>query len=311
MNRLLIITGIVLMAVASGSAQSPSDLERKIDSLFVIASSGELKYRDMTQPAIDSIAAIGAPSVPWLVEKFSTKSARERWTVIWILQKIGSEAVPYLVKSLKRPEGLIVQRVCWALGDIKDTTSVEPLMEVADHPRWQVRDQAVEALGKIGDTRANQVVMRSLADSIGQVRKSAVVSCGKLKTFSAVSHLVHRLGDEFYGARLAASEALLKLDTTRVIEVLTDSLESSDVMVGNLACHVLGQIGTNEAINVLFAEIQEAASPERRAHAGIALIKADPLDNCGYRNEILEAETDRFVRLKLQSAVTEVQHGTE
>ena len=50
-------------------AAAETELKRKVDSLFVIASSGEVKYRDMVEPAKDSIAAIGADAVPILVDK--------------------------------------------------------------------------------------------------------------------------------------------------------------------------------------------------------------------------------------------------
>ena len=83
---------LLLLTVISGLAAADTELERKVDSLFVIASSGEVKYRDMVEPAKDSIAAIGADAVPILVDKFTTKSARERWTIIKILEKIGSPA---------------------------------------------------------------------------------------------------------------------------------------------------------------------------------------------------------------------------
>ncbi|RME20715.1 MAG: hypothetical protein D6800_12870, partial [Candidatus Zixiibacteriota bacterium] len=100
------------------------NLKHKIDSLFIIASSGEVQYRDQNEPAMDAIAALGAPAVPYLIDKFTTKSARERWTVIWILQRIGSAAVPDLVKALGGDDPLVVRRIAWALGDIKDTASV-------------------------------------------------------------------------------------------------------------------------------------------------------------------------------------------
>jgi len=288
-----------------------SDLQHKVDSLFVIASSGELRYRDMTQPAIDSIAALGVSAVPLLVDKFTTKSARERWTVIWILRKIGSDAVPYLVSSLNRSDGLVVQRICWALGDIKDTTAVIPLMSVLEHKRWQVREQAVGALGKIGDSRAADAVMRVLYDSVGQVRKAAVVACGALAVQESIVGLVHTLNDQFYGARLEVANSLLKLDTTMVMEVLVDSIKSEKQMIGNLICQLLGEYGTDEAIEILLNQVLNSPDATRRAHAAVALIKADPQDNCDYRTTILERETDRLTRLKIESTISDLQNESE
>ncbi len=297
---------LLLLVMTYSHAAADTELNRKVDSLFVIASSGEVKYRDMVEPAKDSIAAIGADAVPILVDKFTTKSARERWTIIKILEKIGSPAVPYLVTALKRPNGLVVQRVCWALGDIADTAAVDPLIGVACHSRWQVRDQAVGALGKIGDRRADEAAVVALRDPIGQVRKAAVVSCGKLTVEGSIEQLVHILGDEFYGARLAAAEALLKMDTGKVMAALADSIESENGFVGDLGCYILGQFGTDEAIELLMTQT-ESPDTDRRGHAATAIIKADPQDNCGYHQLLIDRETDRLNRLKIESARSSAQ----
>ena len=311
-NRTMIIGTVLFLLFCNGWAHAETELQRKIDSLFVIASSGELKYRDLVDPAIDSIAALGAPAVPFLVDKFTTKSARERWTIIWILQRIGKEAVPYLIESLHRPNGLIVQRVCWALGDIKDTSAVEPLINITGHTRWQVREQALGALGKIGDNRADEVVIRGIDDVVPQVRKSAVVACGQLKITRAIRKLVHRLGDDFYGARFTAEWSLLKLDTAMVLQAISDSINSVNELLGNVACDLLGKLGTDSARELLAKIALSSESPSRRAHAAVSLVRTDPLDNCGYRARILQNETDRLVRLKIESAVTAANsHDTE
>jgi len=297
----ILLTFCILGAMVPAS-HAQTSLERKIDSLFVIASSGEVKYRDMVEPAIDSIAAIGQPAVPHLIDKFMTKSARERHTIINILKKIGSPAVPDLVQALKRPDGLIVQRVCWALGDIKDSTAVPGLIEVVRHPRWQVRDQAVGALGKIGDRRADNAVLTALTDRVDQVRKAATVAIGRLGINDAAARLVGMLGDPFYGARHTALESLLRLDTGTVYEVLTDSLYSSDTLVGDMACIALGKIGSDFAIEHLRWQ-SSADRPARRGHAAVALITADPLNRCGYHNELVANEQDPTVLLQIVSAI--------
>ena len=244
-----------------------SDLERKIDSLFIIASSGEIRYRDQNEPAMDSIAALGRPAVPHLIDKFVTKSARERWTIIWTLTRIGTAAVPDLILALERPNGLIVERVAYTLGDIKDSTAVAPLMKVCRHQRWQVRDDALGALGKIGDRRAEPAIVAALTDQIGQVRKSAVVACGKLRLADAGEQLVGMFNDPFYGARMTALEAVMKFDTSRAIELFTQALAAPDPEIGNQACRLLGEIGNDQTIRILRSQL-DAANPARRHPCG-------------------------------------------
>jgi HEAT repeat protein len=279
-----------------------TSLSETVDSLFVIASSGELRFRDMVEPAKEQLADLGTPAVPLLIDKFTTKSARERWTVLDVLKKIGSPAVPDLVHALSRPDGLVVQRVCWALGDIGDTAAVMPLITACDHSRWHVRDQAVGALGKIGDHRADSVVAHTLTDSVGQVRKSAAVSAGKLGLDAAVRILTGMLGDDFYGARMNAFEALQKLDSAAVEDVLIDSLASPNNLTGDLVCALLGRLGTDRALAALRDQARHA-DPDRRAHAGAALVTADPHDNCGFHHVFLDNETDRLVRLRITAAL--------
>jgi HEAT repeat protein len=133
------------------------------------------------------------------------------------------------------------------------------------------------------------------------VRKAAVVTCGKLGVERSIEQLVHLLGDEFYGARLAAEEALLKMDTAKVIEVLADSMESENDFVGDLGCYILGQFGTDKAIELLLTQT-ESPDADRHAHAATAIIKADPQDNCGYHQLLVDRETDRLNLLKIESA---------
>ncbi len=288
------------MTCLSANAQTYTISE--IDSVFVIASSGEVRYRDMVQPAIDSLAAMGSDIVPQLIDKFTTKSARERLTIIQILKKIGSPSLQYLIPALSRPEPLVVQRVCWALGDVRDTAAVNPLINISSHASWQVREKAVDALGKLKDNRADGTAISSLTDSVGQVRKAAAVAIGRLGTNDAIRELTSVLGDEFYGARMSAMESLVKLDSSEVIWVLSDSMISANELVGHLACRVLGQIATDEARDILLLQV-ETGSVRRRAHAAVAIVASDPEDQCGFHQQILEYERDRLVRIQIESAI--------
>ena len=293
---------LICFLFISANLSAQSSLKKQVDSLFVIASSGELKYRDLIKPTIEEMATLGKEIVPILVDKLDTKSARERLTIINIFKKIGSDAVPYLITSLKNPNGLIVQRVCWALGDLKDSSAVDALMSVSDHSRWQVRDQAIGAFGDIADNKADDAVLFALQDEIGQVRKAAAVSSGKMHIIEAVPQLIHLLGDDFYGARMSSAEALLKLDSSYVAELLADSLQSDNSFVRSLGCSILGEIKSDKAIEILHQTFVHA-SEDLKLSASLALINADPLNLCGYQLEILKSDFDTLSLVKIQSAI--------
>lgn len=296
---------VSMSAAASDPAQEAH--RKKFDSLFIIASAGEVKFQQMVKPAEDSIAAMGLNVVPFMIDLLDTKSPRERNAIVNIMKKIGPPAIPQLATALKLPKGLAVERACMALGEIADTSSVPALNSVARHPRWRVREETLTALGKIGDLRAKEVIIGALSDSIGLVRKAAVVADGKLKLRESAAELVHMLGDDFYGARMTAAEALLKLDTPTVVQLVSDSMNSENPLVGNLGCYVLGKLATQNALEELLYQTQ-AGSPDRRSHAGEALIKADPKDNTGYQAACLPFETERLVLLKVQSAIEALPH---
>ncbi len=285
-------------------------LYQKIDSMFVIASSGEVKYRDKVEPAIEAIAKIGAPAVPPLIDKLDTQSARDRLTIISILTKIGSPAVPKLVEALGRPRWLVVQRVCWALGDIKDSTAIEPLRQVSFHPNWQVREYSVRALGNIGNTKGLPTVMKAFSDSVGAVRKAAAFASGQIKHKDAIPKLVDALEDDFYGSRFAAMEALLLLDTSSVVEKLKESAETASGMKANLICQTLGKIGKGEALDVL-SVLLESNNPALRSYAAVAIVSADPADICGFQNRIYQKITDRLALVQIESARKAAQNVSQ
>lgn len=309
-NVILLVALSAILIMCGSTAAQETALKHKFDSLFVLAGSGSVLHKDLVEPAKDSIAAMGEEVVPLLIDKFLTKSARERWAVIHIFQRIGSPAVPYLVRALKRPDDLIVQRVCWALGDIKDSSSVQPLMDVSKSKSWQVRDQAVGALGKIGDASAADVIVAALDDEIGEVRKAAAVGCGKLQLEQAAAKLVHLLGDDFYGARWSAVHSLLGMDTALVTQIISDSLESETPFVGDLGCYILGRFGHEKAMDLLLQQTM-SDRPDRRAHAAVAILTADPEDHCSYQHLIFERESDRLVLLKMNSALAAAKHDSE
>ncbi|MBI5265983.1 MAG: HEAT repeat domain-containing protein [candidate division Zixibacteria bacterium] len=300
---------VVLVGWVAPVRSAGTELQKRFETLFVRATTGEIKYQNLVKPAKDSIAAMGAEAVPFLIDKCDTKSARERVAIIEMLKQIGRPAVPGLVKGLRRTNGLVVERVCMALAEIADSSSVPGLLTVTGHSRWQVREQAVGALGKCKDHRADSAVAAALVDTIGQVRKSAAVASGQLNLNPLVPQLVHLLADDFYGARMCALETLLGLDTANVIGAIADSMVSSNASIGDRACAVLGRFNTPRSREVLLMQTK-SDRPARRAHAGVALISGDPLDSSGLQQLFVTPEKNPLVRLKLESAIVAGKSST-
>ena len=300
---------LVILMATDGAVAAQQTLSQKFDSLFVIASSGEVMFTSMVGPAEDSIAAMGVAVVPLLIERFTTYSARERWTVVNCLKKIGSAAVPDLVAALRRPDWEVVQRVAAALGDIADTSAVPALVVAVGHENWQVREQSVRALGLTGHPGdgASKSVLGALSDSVEHVRKAAAVACRQFKLQQATPTLVHLLGDSFYGARFTAMEALLVLDTPIVTAVVEDSLDSPNPRLQAFACDLLGALGTADAIKILL-ERSFVSEGALHSHAVVALARADQDDRYGLFYFLHERESDRLTLLKLESLQRDRSH---
>lgn len=272
-----ILIGFLFALISAGAeADQVSDMTARVDSLFVIASSGELKYRDSVEPAKQALAELGAEAVPRLVDKLTTSDARERLTVIRILAKIGAPSLPHLRKSLVTLENpLQIKRICWALGDMGEVASaaIPELVATTAHPDWQSREYAVRALGKIGDTISQSYVIDALSDPIGQVRKSAAWSAGRLRAGENAKILVAALADSFYGVRLNAADALTLIGP-EVAQDLMAFAASEDTRVGDLACETLGRACADSlessVATFLFDALREGR-PLRRASAAFAL----------------------------------------
>ncbi len=292
-NPISTIVFLALLLCISGSVLAQTDINRKVDSLFIIASSGEIKYRDMVAPAIDSLAAMGKQAVPRLIELYGTQVARERHTLNTIFEKIGHDAVPYLIKALDTNDKELLSRLCYTLGNIKDSMAVDAMMSKVKDDDWGVRSNAVAALGQIGSMRAANDIIAALGDSVGTVRKSAAVAAGRIGIRDAAPQLVHMLGDEHYGPRMVAADALLKMPDTAVF-VISDSINSSNDLVGNLGITVLGKIGGEAAAYRVGLELQ-SPSPIRRALAAEALYDANSSLACGFLENLKSTETDSTV----------------
>jgi hypothetical protein len=210
MKRLLAIS-VTLLLCQSVFGQNDS-LKARIDSIFVVASSGSITYRDMVEPAIDSIAAIGEAAVPYLIDKLDTEDARERVTLENIFKKIGAPAVPYLNEALLTTDSLQLSRVALILHYLPDSSSVPNLLKVTENPYYWVRYQAVRALGKIGHDDAVPAVKNALNDTNELVRTMAAVSAGRIDTGKFIQELLDALADPYYGVRMIAQEQLATLD---------------------------------------------------------------------------------------------------
>lgn len=300
--RFFILFVLVFACTTICSFAALKPIQKTVDSLFTIASSGEIRFTAMVQPAIDSIAAMGGAAVPFLTPKLGTSSARERLTVINILKKIGAPAIPDLTVVLRGMNGLASERAANALGEIGDSSAKEVLIESITHTRWQVREESVGALGKLKTASVADAIRSAFADSVGQVRKSAAVAVGRLKLKDLIPNLLAQLDDPFYGARMATRSSLFQLDTADVIASLTPLVQSDRMLTREHAIFILGQLRQPSANGVLSAALK-SENPSTRSAAAMALWNSGSTTAQNEVMAFLASETDSLTKIRVRSLI--------
>ena len=126
----------------------------------------------------NEIVAIGAPCAPFLADlmvldqikrqdgKYFRTDDITRYDCIDMLERMGGQAVPYLMRVLERPDmGVKGRRLtALALGGTRDPEVLPTLSKMLrEDESWQVRADAASGLGKLGDRRGlnplNQAIM--------------------------------------------------------------------------------------------------------------------------------------------------------
>jgi|WetSurMetagenome_2_1015567.scaffolds.fasta_scaffold257353_1 HEAT repeat protein len=309
MRKLVIIVlAAATIVILMRPAHADDAVRQKVDSLFIIATSGELKYRDLTGPAEDSIAAMARKSIPILIEKLGTSEARERVGLENIFKKIGKTAVPYLNDALLTTDSLQLSRVALMLNFLPDESSIDNLLKITTKPFYWVRYEAIRTLGQIGNNKAIAAVRTALQDSNEVVRTAAVVAAGKIKDQFLVPNLMVALTDSYYGVRLSAIEALQKFDCQTLssnvayFEIYADTSATAYkalfAVFAGLKCDVDIEI---------FMRYFDNADPELRALALRAAYGSEPY----YVRAYLEKAAIRTDNMYLKQTIEELMKPDE
>lgn len=303
---LFIISSFVILLVVSvanlHSAQA-DELKGKVDSLFIKACGGLEKYRDLAEPSKKALVGMGKDAVPYLLDKLSTQDAREMWTLIEILGKIGEPAVMPLIDSLKSGNKDVVKLSSRILGDIKDKRAVAPLIEILDKEDFNTRGYACESLGKIGDTTAFTHVSFCLKDSVEVVRKSAAVALGKLKDKRAIPNLISGLSDPHFSVRMTSASALVEIrkPSVKPLIKLLNKLKTDTIAV-HLAIESLGKLKNKRATSTLLKKLG-SKDWTTRAYTVEALGKIGGKKGIRAIRKLKKKETHPFVKMKIEEVL--------
>jgi HEAT repeat protein len=241
-----------------------------VDRLFIQASSGEIKYRDLVQPSKDSIASLGEKALPQMCAKLTARDARERWTISDIFRALGKIATDSLISYLGSDRQYVLLNVGRCLGQIKDTSSTMACLPLLRHEKYPVRSQFAATLGKNEDPRAVEDLMAVLdADLVDDVRKSAAVALGRIADSRAAAILIAHLADPYFGVRKTASRALVQFTPVPIADIARAADMLSDLGPG-MAIETLGQTDDEKAEKYLL-KFLESSNPRIRGYTIDAL----------------------------------------
>ncbi|MGQ0810529.1 MAG: HEAT repeat domain-containing protein [Nitrospiraceae bacterium] len=201
---------------------------------------------------------------------------------------LGAVAVPSLVDALKHSDWLVRLHAVEALGKIKSSEAVEPLLFVLFNDRdTAVREDAARALGDIGDARAIDFLLHVMKEP--GLRPIAIEALGRIGDRRAVPALVEVAG----GSAMP--------DQTRAIDGCGDRWNEEMIAMG-AAVRALGQIKDEAALPTLVAALQNTVT---RAEAGAALGRFGP-GAISFLLPLLAKEQDDNIRYHIRETLTQL-----
>ncbi len=287
-------------AMKTATQPENESLKVLVDSLFIQATAINVEHLDRVEPAKQALREMKENSIPYLVKKLDSRDAREIQTLVDILGKIPEATLPVasVLGELQNEDNWKLRNACRVLGELKDTVAVPYLIDILNHPDYQVRGYALTAIGNAKDTSAFNWVAFALSDSVEVVRKSSVYALGELQDERGVDYLIYALDDPHYSVLMAAVEALGKLGE-KAVGQLKWEYENSLLRDKRLLCiSALGKTKTQAASNYLW-QVYDRENWRGKGTTIEALGGSDNMENAIKLNLLKEKEKHPFITGKL------------
>jgi HEAT repeat protein len=298
-----IVTGMSFFERFTCSGLFGTDVKKLKQSRDVKGLALALKNRD---PKIqyDAAEALGDLGDSRAVEPLITALKNDefsgvRWKAAEALSKLGSPAVPALIRALRHEDDDVRWKAAIALGEIGDPQAVEPLiLLLCDEDRF-VKSRAALALGSIGEPAVNPL-LRALREGDGNLRWGAAIALGKIRDPRAVEPLIRALADKYENVRAEAASSLGAIGKPALGPLLrflkfSEGPERLEVVTA------LGELHDTDAIQPLIQMLESADDDERKAIADaldtILIPTVEPLvrklrNGPHQKNEKLRSDTD-------------------
>jgi HEAT repeat protein len=149
--------------------------------------------------------------------------------LVRVLTDLGTPAIQQLTQLLAIPHQR--QSAVLALGHIRRSQTIEPLVSVVSDPDSVIRRVAIEALGSFHDVRVPPLLITALADLDSNVRRVAVINLGMRADLATEMQLVDLIApllqDLYPGVYLAAAGALGRMGNETAAIALGDCYQEN------------------------------------------------------------------------------------
>ncbi|OQA19347.1 MAG: putative lyase [bacterium ADurb.Bin363] len=300
------------------------DILDKMDISLFHAS--DKTYYFISKGYIDKCVELGNSSVSALIRAMEDPRGEVVNNAIEALKRLGSIAVPDIIKELKGRKRKIKGKLAVILGDIGDKRGVDSLIACLSDLEPEVRINAAQSLYKIGDERAAPfLINKALLDKDKRVR---VLTGDILKKMGKVvaPSLIRILEDPKSTEELKETsvKVLGEIKAEKAVDILTKIMLAGKGKLRELAARALGDIGSKKAIEALISVLSDAkelSGWQRGYNATIALgkiadVKAVPhlikiLKDENYLPQLQGAAAEALGKIRDKSVINELIKSLE
>lgn len=276
-------------------------------------------------------------------------TSRSWWTRAEAAEKLGlmasDRATGHLVRLMGDPIGEVRVRAARALGNIKTSEALEPLVDALDDPgRWSAirvagiligagdeavacllerfdrmprhaKIAAIDIIGRIRSLKAMPLLLDLLASDQPDVRARAAFALGFIGDPNSAPQLIDALRDPSWAVRAMAAKALGRLREEKSIPALCSALSDRQWWVRANAAEAMknkGYVGVKALLEMLDAKDAYAAQQavQMLQESGVldGMISRLASEDGGERQQALEVMA-KLVKLKRTDLLTEMAHN--
>ncbi len=255
-----------------------------------------------------------------LITAYNKNNDKVRENVIRILADIGGKQVEaFIFGALRETKQEVVVRAIKALGDLKVSDAVVPLIELYRNGNDEVRASVIKTLSNIGGEKAVDCIIGALSDPFEEVISSAAEGLGKLKVNKAVGALITLL-EHYYitDTSVSADQAQLKMQEMKQLGIPENSFVASafsdiisvkfEFSVISKTIEALGELSDKQAIETIakFLCLNNRTYRFKAARALIKLGDSRGLDGLAKELDELDQSDENSIDFDRCSLVSEL-----